>query len=177
MKSRVITISAVSAALTAIFLILGTYVEVIDIFAIITSSVFIILPLYYKSYKGSILASVVGGVIALCCCIPKLLTPVFPAYFAFFGIYPIIACLMRDKGVNKFLRFFIGLIWCVAVFYGGYYFCVGVLGFTLSDLPKVIIDYALIFVGLIGIVFFVIYDRFIYLLKKFVDYYLNRIIK
>ena len=46
MKSKVVTVSAISAALTAIALTLGAYIELVDLYAIVISSAFIILPTY-----------------------------------------------------------------------------------------------------------------------------------
>ena len=46
MKSKVVTLSAISAALTAIVLTLGAYIELVDLYSIVISSVFVILPLY-----------------------------------------------------------------------------------------------------------------------------------
>ena len=97
MKSRVIALSAISAAFVALFLTLGAYVEFIDIITVIIASVFIVLPLYEKSYLGSVLAYFAGGVIAFLFSGANIFTLVFPAYFLYFGLIPIFNHLVKKK--------------------------------------------------------------------------------
>ena len=52
MKSKFIAISAVSASFVAIVLIVGAYISFFDVYALLLSSVFVILPLYFNTYKG-----------------------------------------------------------------------------------------------------------------------------
>ena len=85
--------------------------------------------------------------------------------------------LATEKGFNKKIFFVIGLIWCIATIYGVYFYYTGVMGLNFNDLPKFIADYILIFLAPIGAVFFIIYDRFIFVCKMFLDKYLSRVIK
>ena len=55
MKSKIISISAISAGFLALILTVGAYIEMVDLFCIVISSVFVILPLYYKSFIGSLI--------------------------------------------------------------------------------------------------------------------------
>ena len=89
MKSKIISLSAISACFIAASLVVGTYFEILDFFMLVTASVFVLLPLYLKSYKGSFLAYLVGGVVAILCGGFNF-TLIYPAYFLFFGVYPII---------------------------------------------------------------------------------------
>ena len=177
MKSKVVTVSAISAALTAIALTLGAYIELVDLYAIVISSAFIILPTYYKSYKGSFLSALAGGIIAFMCSGFNILSIVFPAYFAFFGVFPIVRLLMQEKGFNKIWAYVIGLIWCVAIFYGGYFYYTSVMMVPLTDLPPMISNNILLFVGLVAAIFYVVYERSIVVFKRVVDRCLGRIIK
>ena len=119
MKSKVVAISAISAGFVALSLIAGAYISVADLFALVVASVFVILPLYYGSYKGAFLAFLAGGVIALLCALPTIaMTVVFPAYAAFFGLYPIVRLWLREKNVHKAVVIAIGIVWCVAAVYG-----------------------------------------------------------
>ncbi len=177
MKSKVITLSAVSAALTALCLTIGVYMEIADIFCVICSSVFVLLPLYYNSYKGCFLVALAGGVLALFFSWFNFLNIVFPTFFVFFGIYPIVRCYMRDKKFNKILGYIIGAIWCVAVVYGAYFYYTLIIKLSLSDLPAWFADNILIFIGVLGAIFFAVYDRFIYVLRIFSYNTLCRIIK
>lgn len=178
MKSKIISISAISASLVALCLTLGSYVTFVDVFCTIIASVFVILPLYYKSFKGCFLTYLAGGLVATLACLPSLTYSfVLPAYFIFFGLFPIVKNLLAYKGVNKIVSIFIGLIWCVLALYGIYFYYVLVLGLNLSDLPFFIEKYILIFIGVFSIIFYFIYDRFIFVVKLVIDRYLKKIIK
>ena len=181
MKSRVVTVSAISAGLTAICLTLGIYVNVIDVFALILSSAFVILPLYVKSYKGCIMSYLAGGTLGLIFGqFNFLYSFIFPAYFVFFGIYPILSCFLREKKVKRYVYYIIGLIWCIAVFYGMYFYYTGIMGLDFNDIPNFlwwIKDYIIYAVGVIGAVFYFIYDRFILVIRIVIERYLGKTIK
>ena len=178
MKSKIITLSAISSALVALILTLGSYLQIADIFCTIISSVFVIMPLYYNSFKGSLLCYLVGGVVGAIICLPTLaLSFVLPAYALFFGIYPIFKNYILRKNLDKRISFFVGLIWCLLTFYGVYFYYTAVMGLTVENLPEIISEYLLVFVGVLGLIFFPIYDRFLFVSKMFLDRYLNRVIK
>nr|MBO4518319.1 hypothetical protein [Clostridia bacterium] len=181
MKSRTITVSAISAGLVSISLAVGIYVGFFDVFALIIASVFVMLPLYVKSYKGCVLAYLAGGVLGLIFgWFNFVYSFVFPAYFAFFGIYPIVNCYLKDRKVKKYISHLIGLIWCVAIFYGIYFYYTMVMGLDFNDLPHYfqwINDYILYAVGVIGLIFYFLYDRFVFVVRTLIDRYLGKIIK
>ena len=178
MKSKIISISAISSAIVAICLILGSYIQFVDLISLVLSSFFVILPLYYNSYKGAFLSCIVAGVISLVATIPTMsFSIVLPAYFSFFGFYPIVKQLFIKYNMNKILAFVIGLVWCLIAFYAIYYLYIFVFLLPLDDLPQIILDYILIFVGLAGLIFFVVFDRFLFTSKFFIDRYLGKIIK
>ena len=181
MKSRVITVSAISAGLVAICLAIGIYVEIVDLFSLVLSSVFVILPLYLKSYKGALFTYLAGGVLGLLIgWFNFVYSFVFPAYFAFFGLFPIIACLLREKKINKFFYHTIGLIWGLAAAYGLYFYYTLVMRLDFANLPHYLIwikDYLIVVVGVVGVVFYFVYERFITLAKTLIDKYMGKIIK
>ena len=181
MKSRVVTVSAISAGLVAISLAIGIYLGFADVFALIISSVFVILPLYLKSYKGAILTYLVGGVLGLIFgWFNFLYSFVFPAYFAFFGIYPIVNCFLKEKNVKKYISIIVGLVWCVAAFYGIYFYYTKVMGLDFNDLPSYlewVSDFIVYAVGIFSLVFYFVYDRFLTVVKGIMDRYLGKIIK
>ncbi len=176
MKSKVIALSAISAGFIAIALIIGAYIEITDLFMVVVASVFVLLPLYLKSYKGSFLAFLAGGVIAFLCSGFNIAL-IFPAYFAFFGIYPIVKHKMLEKNVKNSIALIIGVIWFVAVAYGCYFYYTLILNGVFEGLPNWIEKYIIYGIGLIAILFFFIYDRFVFVVKIFVDKYLRKIIK
>lgn len=175
MKSKVISLSAISAAFVAIALIIGGFFEMTDFFMLILASVFVMLPLYLNSFKGSFLAYFAGGVIAVLLTFNFAL--IFPAYFGFFGIYPIVKCKMLQKNFNKAWGIVIGLIWLIAVSYGCYFYYTLILGGVFTGLPEWIYDYIIYGIGLIAIVLFFVFDRFVVVVRLLLDKYLNRIIK
>ncbi len=181
MKSRVITVSAISAGLVAICLTVGIYINLVDVFSLILSSVLVIFPLYLKSYKGSLMAYLVGGLLGLIFgWFNFVYSFVFPAYFAFFGIYPIVNCFFKDKQVKRYISHLVGLVWCVATFYGIYFYYTMVMNLDFSNLPDYlswINDYIIYAVGVLGLIFYFIYDRFITIIRTLIDRYLGKIIK
>ena len=177
MKSKLLSVSAISAGFISVCLILGAYVEIADMFTIVISSVFVTLPLYYKSYKACFLSYLAGGVIAFICSGFNIYSLVFPAYFGFFGIYPIIKCILKDKNFNKYAGFVLGIIWCVLAFVGIYFYYVSVIPGVLDGFPIWLLDYVILIVILIGAIFFIVFDKFLIVTRRVSDYYLNKIIK
>ena len=176
MKSKVVSLSAISASFIAVALIIGTYFELADLFMLVIASIFVLLPLYLKSYKGSFLAFLSGGVIALLISGFNLAL-IYPAYFGFFGIYPLVKIKMLEKNVKKLLNVIIGLVWFLVISYICYYYYVFVLGGVFEGLPNWIEKYLIYFLGVIAVVFYFVYDRFVVVMKYNLDKYLSKIVK
>ena len=177
MKSKLIAISSISAGLISIFLTIGAYVEVADLVAVVFGSILTILPLYYKSYKASVLAYLVGGVIGFLLSGFNLLSLVFPAYFLFCGAYTIVKCKFIDVKFNKILGFVIGLIWCILFAYGLYFYYINVMHGVFDGIPLNLQNYVIYAVGIVALLFFIVYNRFVVVIRRFIDYYLYRILK
>ncbi|MBQ3115690.1 MAG: hypothetical protein IJC07_01540 [Clostridia bacterium] len=177
MKSKIIAISAIAAAFVALILTLGAYIEFIDLFTIVMSSAFVILPFYYKSYKGCILAYLVGGIIGFLFSGFNIFSIVFPSYFLFFGVYPIVRQKFEDKKVKKYITIPVGLIWFTATVYGIDFYYIGVMGQTFSDLPDFILKNMLWILAIISVVLYFIYDKYIYVVRKVTDRYLAKMKK
>ena len=177
MKSKVIALSAISSAFIALFLTLGAYVTFIDLISVVFASAFTVLPLYYKSFTGSFLSFLAGGIIAFLFSGFNVYSLVFPAFFFFFGCYPIIKSIFTEKNFNKVLSIIIGLIWCVAFSYGLYFYYVFFMKMQLTDFPETIIRYIYFFITVFAVILFIIFDRFIVAVKMVEDRYLKRIIK
>ncbi len=176
MKSKVVSLSAISASFIAVALIIGTYFELADLFMLVTASVFVLLPLYLKSYKGSFLAFLAGGVIAVLISGFNF-TLIYPAYFGFFGIYPIVKIKMLEKRVSKTLNMIIGIVWFLVVSYMCYYYYIFVLGGIFEGLPNWIEQYLSYILAIIAVLFYFIYDRFVIVMKFNLDKYLSKIVK
>lgn len=177
MKSKFVAISGISASFVAIILTLGAYIEFLDIFAIVLSSVFVILPLYFGSIKGCFLTFFAGGVVSLLCGLGNITSIVYPAYFTFFGLYPIIKFLAKEKNFNKKIFIILSIIWCVGVCYFLFFYYTQILMLELERLPEFVEKYIWYFIALYGVVFYFIYDRFIFVVKTLEDRYLQRIIR
>ncbi len=176
MKSKVISLSAISASFIAVALVIGTYFELADLFMLVIASIFVLLPLYLKSYKGSFLAFLVGGVIAVLISGFNF-TLIYPAYFLFFGIYPLVKIKMLEKRVSRAINLIVGIVWFLIVSYVCYYYYLLILGGVFEGLPVWIEKYLVYFIGLIAIIFYFFYDRFIVVIKFNLDKYLSKIIK
>jgi hypothetical protein len=124
-----------------------------------------------------VLCYLVGGIIAFLCSGFNYLSIVFPIYFGFLGLFPIIKCKFMDIRLNKTIACLIGLLWCIAIFYGVYFYYTMVMNGVLEGLPNWVEDYLLLFVGVVAIVFYFIYNRFVVVLRKFLNIYLFKIIK
>ena len=180
MKSKLIAISAISASLLAIVLTLGAYIELADVFMLTISSVFVILPLYYNSLKGSILTYLVGGIIAFLFSGFNVMSIVLPSYFAFFGLYPIIFWIMKSKNVKKIFKIIIGVIWSAIFIYGIFYYYTLVMQVPIGAFPawaEWIVNYIEIVLGVLSVIFFFIYDKYVEVLIKVSNYYLRKIVK
>lgn len=177
MKSKVIALSSISSAIITILLTIGAYVELVDLLALVIASIFVILPLYYKSYLGSVLCFLSGGILAFLCSGFNILSIVFPAYFGFMGVYPIVKIKMLEKNFNRLLTIVISMLWCVAMFYATYYYYLFVIGGVFDGLPNFFEKYLVYLVGVVGVVFYFVYDRFILVMRFMIDKYLYKIIK
>ena len=161
MKTKLIALSAISAALTAIMLSLGAIFELIDLVVVCFAPIFFSMPLYFDSKKGAILASFAGGLIAV---FVNPFSLVGVLHFSFFGIFPIIKYVVLTKKLNKVLFNVLSMFWFAIVCVGAYFFYFKLLGNVPNEL-----------FGLQEWVF--VLDRFIYLLQVYVFRLLRKIIK
>lgn len=176
MKSKVVALSAISAAFSAIFLTVGAYFSFADVFCVAIAAICTLLPIYYKSYLGCFLSFLAGGAIAFIASGFNILSLVFIGYFGL-GAYPFLCCLLRDKGVKNIFIFIIGLIWFVGAFYGAYFYYIFVMNGVINDLPKWFTDGIYFFLPILGAITYFIFDRFVYVFRIFLNKYLKRILK
>ena len=177
MSTRVITVSAVSAALVALFLTLGAYITLIDLISVLIASAFVLLPIYYNSYLGCFLTYLAGGVLAFIFSQFNVLSIVFPLYFGFFGLYPFLMCMAIDKGFNRLLFIVLTLIWCVGAAYGTYFYYTLIMKNILEGLPAFISDNIYFAIGAIGVVIYFLFDRFVFSTRILINRYLSKIVK
>ena len=155
--SRIIAISALSAALALILLVFGSFVEVFDLSCLFMASLALMIPLA-KDYKlGGFLAYLATAILGL------LLTgfrlQVMLPFAIFFGLHPIVNYFQFRLKINKYLAIVIKTVWFIVTLFIMYFFTN--MFVSVSPLVERYIYYFLI-IG--GAVFFVIYD---YLMVKF----------
>lgn len=177
MNTRVITVSAVSAALVALFLTLGAYISLIDLVSVLIASAFVLLPIYYNSYLGCFLTYLAGGVIAFILSQFNLLSIVFPLYFGFFGVYPFLMCMAIDKGFNRALFIALTLIWCVGTAYGTYFYYTLFMKNIFEGLPEFVEKNLYFAIGVVGVVMYFLFDRFVFSTRILINRYLSKIVK
>ena len=177
MNSKKIAISAISASIIAVILVIGSYIAVLDLACVIFSSLIVLMPLYKKTKLGAFLSYISGGLIAFMAFGFNIYSVVCPAYFVFFGIYPIIRHILEEKNINKYLLFFIGAIWFILSLYGIFFYYTSVMGLTLFAKFDWLAKNLVYILGGVGFLVFFLYDRFIYLGKIVIGRYLDKIIK
>ena len=180
MKTKILTLSALSSALAAIVLIFGTvFAELFDLAAVIVAPMLLAMPLYYNSIKGSFLATLSAGILALLLTgIGSIATNlVYISYFTFFGFFPIVKYRSLTKGWNKYLTHFICCIWFILAVIVIYFYYIKVLGFGINLIIP--IDEKLIPVALMAIsvpVYFLV-DIYIYTCQIMMFKFIKRIVK
>ena len=180
MKTKVIALSAISAGLVALSLTIGAYVEFADVFALILASFFVNLPLCYNSYKGAFLCYLAGGLIAFICSGFNFMSIVFPSYFIYFGLFPLLFSFFNGKNLHKAVKIIIGIIWTVLFFIGLYYYYIFIMKMPVGAYPswaEWFINNVYIVLVACGIGFFFLFDRFITVSKKLLNYYVKKIVK
>lgn len=178
MKTKVITLSGISAALCAAVLTAGVYLsELFDIFALMFAPVFLCLPLYVDSKKGAFLAYLSAGIIAILFTGGQITNYVFFAYFLFAGIFPIVKYIAVTKRFNKIVFHVACMLWFVAFAVGFYYYYTAFLGFPIETVfnidPKI---YPLIVAIAAAALYFLI-DRYVFSLQILVFRLLKRVIR
>ena len=160
MKSKIITISAIASALGIVFLVLGTFISVIDISCVFMSSIIIMLPLYKKSLTGAFLSFISTAILSIF--LTGFRFQVIIPYAIFFGLHPIVNDFVTLKKINKWLALVVKTLWFVASLFIIYKFTNMFVG-----LNQKIIDVIYWVIPIGGILFFIPYDFFmIYVRKK-----------
>jgi len=138
MKTRVITLSAISASLCTIVLTLGTYfADFFDLFAVVFGPILLCMPLYLDSPKGAFLAFLASGILALLISGFNITNLVYVSYFSFFGFYPIIKYVSVMKRWKKVPYYLVCTIWFMLALIGIYYYYTAFLGLDFGLIIKV----------------------------------------
>ncbi len=178
MKTRVITLSAVSSALCAVVLIMGVYLsEIFDVFALMLAPAFLCLPLYVNSKKGAVLAYLSAGILAILLTGGQITSYIFFSYFLFAGIFPIVKYIAVVKKFNKVIFTVLGEIWFVAFMIAIYYYYTMFLGFPFETLFNIKQEIYPLILAIISVFMYFLVDRYVFSLQIIIFRLLGRIIK
>ncbi len=178
MKTRVITLSAISSALCALTLVLGTYfAELFDLFAVMFGPLFLSLPLFLDSPKGSFLAYLSAGILALLLTGFNITNLVYVSYFPFFGIYPIVKYISVMKKWKKPIFYTMSCLWFILTVVGMYYYYTAFLGLDLGLIIKIKQEYIPILLAIGSAPIFFLIDKFVFVAQIMIFRLLKKIIK
>lgn len=149
--SRVIALSSLSTALAVILLVLGSYIEVLDLSCLFMASLALMMPLS-KDYKLGGFLSYLATVI-LCILLTGFRIQVVVPFAMFFGLHPLVNYFQKKFKINVILATIVKAAWFVATLYVMYF--VTKIFVSPNDFIEKYIHYVLI-IG--GILIFIIYD-------------------
>ena len=180
MKTKLIALSALSAAFATIFLTLGAYISVIDLPSVLVASCFITLPLYMRSYKASLLSFLASALLSFIFYGFNIYSLVFPTYVLYFGLYPVARLYFTTHAKNQKLGLPVFLSWTVLSLYAMLFYYIYLLNGSADKIMQFFGGLnALFFIvyGVFSVVFYFIYDKFVDRLFFITDKYLKKIIK
>ncbi|MBE5745355.1 MAG: hypothetical protein E7355_04380 [Clostridiales bacterium] len=165
-----IALSALSCALSTLFLTLGVYSGFFLFTAYLLASIALILPLCKRSWRGYLFAYVVT-------CLLSLLFASFRFWelipFAmFFGLHPLVNELQLKLKINRWLAFFVKAVW----FDGTVYFT-WKLVFAITTPVAFVNQYILPIILVVGTLVFLAYDYFMFKWRVWANGLVSRISK
>lgn len=164
--SKAVSLSAMSCALAVIFLLLGAYIEVLDLSCLFMASLALMMPLA-KDYKlGDFLAYLASVILSFL--LTGMRLQVILPFAVFFGLHPLVNYFQERLKINKILASVIKCAWFIGTLYI-MYFATEMFTDT-NELIKRYIHYVLIIGGAVA---FFVYD---YLMMRF-QKYVNAIVK
>jgi len=162
MKGKTVALSAISSALSVIFLTIGNYITVLDLSCIFLASLVIILPLYKKSIKGAIFSFI--STLILTSFLTGFKFNIIIPYGAFFGLHPIFNELEINKKINKYIALIIKIIWFVASLYLIYFTTNMFLGIN-----EKFLKYIYYLIPIFGTIFIIFYDFCLKIFRKRIE--------
>lgn len=160
--SRVVALSSVSTALAVIFLIIGSYIEVLDLSCLFMASLALMMPLA-KDYKLGGLLSYVATVILAIFLTGMRLQVIIP-FAMFFGLHPLANYFQKRLKINLVLATVIKTVWFIGTLYVMYF------ATKIFVSPNEFIEKYIHFVLIIGgAVIFIVYDKLMHRFQKAVN--------
>lgn len=178
MKTKNLTLSALSASLATVVLILGTiFAEILDLFAVIVAPIILSMPLYNDSIKGSILATLSAGILALLLSGFNIANFLYVSYFLFFGAFPIVKYYSVTRRKKKLIFNVICCIWFVVAVLLIYYYYTALMGLGLDMIFPISPDIIPLVLTIVAIPLYFIVDIYVYVAQTMLFKLLGRIIK
>lgn len=168
--SKIVSLSAVSAAFAVLFLVLGTYVDVLDLSCLFMTSVVLMLPLTKGYRMGCFLAYLATALLAMI--LTGFRFQIIVPFVMFFGLHPLVNDLIKKFRINAVLAAVFKSAWFVATLYVMYY-----LMRLFADIPDFIHKYIHYFLIIGGVLIFLCYDAAIRYFQKAADVIIEKRLK
>ena len=117
--SKAVALSSISTAFATLLLVLGSYIEVLDLSCLFLASLALMMPLA-KDYKLGAFLSYIATVI-LTVLLTGLRLQVIIPFAMFFGLHPLANYFQRKLKINKILATAIKCVWFVGTLYVMYF--------------------------------------------------------
>ena len=168
-RSKAIALSAVSAALATIFLVIGDYFPTLSLGSAFLAGIVMMVPLSKKLYLGAALAYLASAALAFL--ISSFIFEAILPFLMFFGLQPIVNRLQLDRNWNKYLMLVIKDLWFVGAAVG-YYFIFSVVLFENNEALNA---YALPIIIAISAAAYILYDYLSFYFQKYIDLLITRL--
>ncbi len=149
--SKVVALSALSAAFSLIFIIIGAYFPAFDVSCLFMASLMVMLPLSKNSLKGALLCY--GAVFVLSFIFTLGRFEICIAFGLFFGLHPIINYLQLTRFKKVFLVKVLKTIWFLIVAFILFY----ILKMFIVE-NEILNKYLPLVILVGGTIFFIVYD-------------------
>ena len=150
-NGKLIALSAISTALGVVFLILGAYIQTLDLSCLFMASLTVMLPLSKNSVKGAFLTYGATAILAFVFAVSRFHLALL--YLLFFGLHPILN-YYHLKGIKK--RWYLFIVKGV-LFVGACYLMF--FAFSMFVVENAIISAILPwFIAILATLFYIVYD-------------------
>jgi len=114
-ETREVAYAAISSALSAAFLAVGFYLQLVEFLWYFLATMMLMIPLSKGYIRGALFAYVVSCLLALMLCAFQFYF-ILP-YVIFMGLHPIVNAFMEKRRFNRWLRHLIKAVWFDAAVY------------------------------------------------------------
>ena len=150
-NGKLIALSAISTALGVVFLIIGAYFQTLDLSCLFMASLTVMLPLAKNSVKGAFLSYLATAILGFLFAVNRFYLSLL--FFMFFGLHPIINYFQLKLGKKAWYLFIVkGVLFLGACYLMFYAFSM----FVIEN--EIVLNILPVFIGVIGILFYIVYD-------------------